>query len=292
MSGIAYAWSRLAGALLPAVFVSLLALEAIRPLRRRTRPTLHRLVINLCISALAFAAGVLVVRPVAVAAMQWAAGQRFGLLNLVPMPRPARVALGFLLMDLTFYYWHRANHAVELLWRFHNVHHVDPDLDVSTSFRFHFVEVLYSAAFRAVQVSLIGTSLLIYALYEMVFQICTMFHHSNLRLPIRLERWLNKVFVTPRMHGIHHSAIEQETNSNYSVVFRCWDALHATLRLNVPQADITIGVPAYLRREDNRPWNLLVAPLRKQRSYWYLPNGDKSQRTPAEQPSHPAVLQE
>ena len=86
-------------------------------------------------------------------------------------------------MDLTFYYWHQANHQVRWMWRFHSVHHVDPDLDVATSFRFHLVEVLYSAAFRAAQVGLGGVPLGLCAAYELAFQCETMFHHSNVRLP-------------------------------------------------------------------------------------------------------------
>jgi sterol desaturase/sphingolipid hydroxylase (fatty acid hydroxylase superfamily) len=65
----------------------------------------------------------------------------------------AQWIVAFLLLDLTFYYWHRANHVWPWLWRFHNVHHVDPDLDASTSFRFHFFEIGFSAAFRAAQIA-------------------------------------------------------------------------------------------------------------------------------------------
>ena len=145
------------------------------------------------------------------------------------------------------------------------MHHVDPDMDVTTSFRFHFVEILYSIVFRVLQVALIGVSPIIYTLYELTFQYATIFHHSNIRLPIHFERWLNKVFVTPRMHGIHHSTVKIETNSNFSVIFRWWDMLFGTLRLNVPQSDIDIGVAGYQNPEDNRFLNLLYMPFRKQR---------------------------
>ena len=181
-------------------------------------------------------------------------------------------------MDLTFYYWHRANHAFRFFWRFHNVHHVDPDLDVSTSFRFHFGEVLYSLGFRALQTYLLGISLFTYLAYELVFQCATLFHHSNVRLPITFERVLNKIIVTPRMHGIHHSIVKDETNSNYSVIFRWWDLMHRTVRLNVEQADVVIGVPAYCNPVDNKFLNLLVLPFRKQREYWRLPNGKQPER--------------
>jgi len=68
-------------------------------------------------------------------------------------PAPIAFMLSLSLMDLTFFYWHLANHRVPFLWRFHNVRHLDPDLDVSTAFRFHFCEIALSIVFRLLQVS-------------------------------------------------------------------------------------------------------------------------------------------
>jgi sterol desaturase/sphingolipid hydroxylase (fatty acid hydroxylase superfamily) len=271
----------LQAAIMAGFFFGLLGIERIRPLRSSAHPRLPRIAVNLILSALAFVAGMLSVRPAAQAVMAWASNGSFGLLFWARLPFWARLILGFLWMDLTFYYWHRMNHEIPFLWRFHNVHHVDTELDVTTSFRFHFVEVLLSSAFRAVQVGLFGISVLTYAAFELVFQCATLFHHSNVRLPLGLERLLNHVVVTPRMHSIHHSIVREETNSNYSVIFRWWDALHRSLRLNVPQGDITIGVPAYRDSEKNRLWNLLGLPLRKQLNYWQLPNGSRPRREAA-----------
>ncbi len=269
-------WQLPAG--LAGVFVLLLVLEAILPLRKRTRPWLRHLLTNVLVSALAFAAGSLVVRRSALILAGWAGERPFGLLNTLPLPFPAQLAIAFLLMDLTFYYWHLANHKVRILWRFHNVHHIDQDLDVSTSNRFHLIEVLYSTPFRVLQVVLIGVSIRVYVIYELVFQCATMFHHSNMRLPLGLERLLNKIIVTPRMHGVHHSAVLAETDSNYSVIFRWWDWLHGTLRLNVPQSEITIGVPAYQGTSDNGFWHALTLPFRGQRRYWRRPDGTRPTR--------------
>jgi sterol desaturase/sphingolipid hydroxylase (fatty acid hydroxylase superfamily) len=258
--------------------VVLFVLERVRPLRHRTRSPWRRIAVNVVITALAFGTGFLVVRTGTVNTAEWASASNFGLLNLLPIPAWLHFVLGFLLMDLTFYYWHRINHEIPVLWRFHNVHHVDPDLDVSTSFRFHFGEVLYSVVFRVLQVGLLGVSLITLAVFELVFQCATAFHHSNFRIPVRIERWINRVFVTPRMHGIHHSDVRNETNSNYSVIFRWWDALHRTLRLGIPQAAVRIGVPAYRDFEDNRVTSLLAAPFRKQKDFWRRPDGTESTR--------------
>jgi sterol desaturase/sphingolipid hydroxylase (fatty acid hydroxylase superfamily) len=246
----------------------LFALERVRPLRRPSRPLLPRLGVNAAVTALAMLTAGIAVRPVSAGLVGSATVERFGFLRLLALPAPLTMAAAFLLLDLSFYYWHRANHRWPLLWRFHNVHHVDPDLDVSTALRFHFGEVALSAAFRALQVLLIGPTTAAYLAYEIVFQANTLFHHSNVRLPLRLERGLGWVLVSPRMHGIHHSDVRGETNSNYSVVFPWWDRLHATLVLGVPQRAITVGVPGYAAPEDNHLRSLLALPFRAQRDYW------------------------
>jgi sterol desaturase/sphingolipid hydroxylase (fatty acid hydroxylase superfamily) len=263
---------------LGALFLALLGVETLRPLRSLKRHRARRWAINFSLTGLAFVCGMLTVRPVALWTAVWTQSRSLGLLPALPLPSWARFALGFLLMDLTFYYWHRLNHTRPLLWRFHNVHHVDPDLDVTTSFRFHFGEVLYSTLFRLVQVGATGVSPFTYLAYELAFNAATMFQHSNLRLPLSLECPLNWLLVTPRMHGIHHSVVGVETNSNYSVIFSSWDRLNRSIRLNIPQADIIIGVPGYLLPSDDRLWRLLIMPLARQRPYWRWPSGKASMR--------------
>ncbi len=160
-------------------FLFLLLLEALFPLRHRTRALVRRLVTNLCVSAFAFAVAAGIVRPVGLSLADWTSARPFGLLHIVALPAAVQLGLAFLLMDLTFYYWHLANHVIPGLWRFHNVHHIDPDLDVSTALRFHVGEVLLSTGFRVIQVGLIGLSPLMYMIYESVFQGSTLFQHSN-----------------------------------------------------------------------------------------------------------------
>ncbi|MCK9377376.1 MAG: sterol desaturase family protein [Syntrophobacterales bacterium] len=277
--------------LVPGLFLLLLLLETLSPLRRRKRRRGPRYVVNAALTGLGFITGVLTVRPVALAGATWAQTHSFGLLHLGALPLWVQVAAGVVLMDLTFYYWHRLNHTRPLLWRFHNVHHDDPDMDVTTSFRFHWGEVLYSTAFRLLQVGLIGVLPLTYVAYEVVFNAATMFHHSNLRLPVAWERRLNLIFVTPRMHGVHHSVIGRETNSNYSVIFSWWDRLNRSLRLNIRQTDIIIGVPGYLAPRDNRVLPMLAQPFRRPRPYWRWPSGRAVVRPPAgEPPLNPKVM--
>ena len=274
------------------VFIFLFAVEKHSPLRRSRTGLLARLLVNGAVSAMAFLVAATIVRPSAALMMNWASTQQFGLLHVLGLGKWPQFVAGFLLLDLSFYYWHVANHKIPLLWRFHNVHHLDPDLDVSTGFRFHFGEVLLSTVFRIVQVSATGISLTTFAAYEVVFQANTLFHHSNVRLPIRMERLLVRSLVTPRMHGIHHSQVQRETNSNYGVVFCWWDAFHRTLGLNVPQSELQIGIAGYSRPEDNRLWYTLTLPFRQQRDYWRKPDGAILERNAAVLKGKPAQLAE
>jgi sterol desaturase/sphingolipid hydroxylase (fatty acid hydroxylase superfamily) len=256
-------------------FVILFVLERVKPLRERKQPGWGRLGLNAVTTALALGAAALTVSPVMAASLDLVAARRIGVLQWWNLPAPVSWIAAFLLLDMSFYYWHRLNHTVNLLWRFHNVHHIDTDLDSTTSFRFHFGEIAYSSVFRVVQITLIGPGMMIFVVYETVFLASTLFHHSNVRLPARWERIINYVFITPRMHGVHHSKIKDETNANYSVVFRWWDMLHRSLRLNVDQSDIDIGVAAYTVR-DNSISSVLLLPFASQREYWRTPTGAPS----------------
>ena len=210
--------------------------------------------------------------------MRWAGLKPFGLIHIIPLPAAAQFVVAFLLMDLSFYWWHVLNHRIPVLWRFTTPSHrsrprclVRLPLSLWRSGN-------VGNFFRVVQVALIGISAPAFATYELVFQANTLFHHSNVRLPIRFERLLNKVLVTPRMHGIHHSQVQGETNSNYSVVFPWWDRFHRTLGLNVPQSEIIIGVPGYSTHGDDKLVSGLLMPFRKQRDYWRTPDGKVPRR--------------
>jgi len=258
-------WSALAVA---GAMVLLLLLERRFPLRPRTEPQPPRLARNLALGGFS-AALVTLLQPVALGPVaRLVDAHRLGLLSLLPLPRWASVAAAVILLDYTLWHWHRWTHRVPWLWRFHLVHHADRDLDVSTALRFHFGEMALSVPYRAAQMALIGAGSEALALWTGVLLVSIAFHHSNLRLPAALDVRLARVLVTPRMHGIHHSERREEMDSNFSSLLSVWDALHRTLRLDVPQERVSIGVPGYRDRRELGLRAQLTLPFRQHHPYW------------------------
>lgn len=147
-----------------------------------------------------------------------------------------------LLLDLLIYWWHRANHAVPFLWRFHAVHHLDGFLDSTSALRFHFGEVLLSALARAGVIVLLGFPFSSVLAFEALVLAATVFHHSNLRLPAGLERALALIVVTPSIHWVHHHAVRRDTDSNYATVLSLWDKLFGSRSPSPRDPRMTIGV--------------------------------------------------
>ena len=245
------------------VFIILFIGEINFQLRKRVQKKWKRVIINFIVSIPSF----VLLRIVFIPAMVWLAvenqGWHFGLNNLYHAPAWLKAAIAFVLLDYSNYSWHILLHKIPFMWRFHLVHHTDLDLDITTAFRFHFGEMIASVFFRGAAVMLIGASPAMVLVYEITFEVATQFHHSNIKLPFYFEKILNKIIVTPRMHGIHHSIIKQETDSNYSIIFSFWDRLHKTIRLNIHQNEIVTGVPSYTDEKELTIGNLLKLPFTK-----------------------------
>jgi sterol desaturase/sphingolipid hydroxylase (fatty acid hydroxylase superfamily) len=248
-------------------------LERRRPLRRAVEPKLRREARNLAVAAAGALALRIAEQPVTGPLAALVERRRWGLLKLWKLPAWLEVALAVLLLDYTLYLWHVQTHRRPRLWRFHVVHHVDLDLDASTALRFHFAELALSVPWRAAQVLVIGVSPLSLSVWQTLLFLSILFHHSNVELPVGLERRLNPLVVTPRMHGIHHSVVKEETNSNWSSGLTVWDRLHGTLRLDVPQDAVIIGVPAYREPGELTLPKILAMPFGEERPTWALPEG-------------------
>jgi sterol desaturase/sphingolipid hydroxylase (fatty acid hydroxylase superfamily) len=261
----------LSAVLVGGAFAALLWRESRRPLRRAVESKPRRDARNLSMAALSAAAINLTERPVVAPLAELVARRRWGLLPRLRLPGWVETTAAVVLMDYTLYLWHVLTHRVPLLWRFHQVHHVDLDLDTSTALRFHFGEMVLSVPWRAAQVLLIGVSPRALSLWQTLTLIEVLFHHSNAELPAAVERRLCRFIVTPRMHGIHHSIVPEEQNANWSSGLTVWDWLHGTLRLNVPQEEIVVGVPAYREPAEVTLPKLIALPFEEMRDPWQLP---------------------
>ncbi len=235
--------------------------ERRRALRPRVEPQLSHTSRNLAIAACGALALQFAERPVVSRVAALVVRRRWGLLQRARLPKWLEVGAAMLLMDYTLYVWHVLCHRTPLLWRAHAVHHIDRDLDASTALRFHFAELTASVPWRAGQVALIGVSPAALSAWQTWLTLSILFHHSNLALPVGVERAIGRFIVTPRMHGIHHSIEHEEVNANWSSGLTVWDWLHGTLKLDVPQRSITVGVRSFEDPERVRLPEMLMLPF-------------------------------
>jgi sterol desaturase/sphingolipid hydroxylase (fatty acid hydroxylase superfamily) len=194
-------------------------------------------ILNTAIARLFFMGGAVVV-----AAM--AQERQWGLFNVLEGPSWLEMGLAIVALDFIIYWQHQVFHAVPILWRFHMMHHSDLDLDVSSGVRFHPVEIVISTMVKVVSVLALGAAPLAVVLFEIVLNGTSLFNHSNVRMPVGLDRALRWVVVTPDMHRIHHSTDPRETNSNYGFNVPWWDRLFGTYRVEpaLGQLGMKIGL--------------------------------------------------
>jgi sterol desaturase/sphingolipid hydroxylase (fatty acid hydroxylase superfamily) len=193
----------------------------------------------------------------------WAEQQAFGLLNWLPFPTWAAVTATLLLRGFISFFTHYLYHMVPLLWRLHRVHHLDTDLDISSTVRFHPLEMLTGPLIGLPLVIGLGLSPWVLLFYELLDAAVTLFSHSNLRLPAGLNRWLRYWIVTPDLHRIHHSVRQPETDSNFSAVFPVWDLVFGTFRPepSAPPELMALGLAELRDANTDRLGYLLRAPF-------------------------------
>ncbi len=172
----------------------------------------------------------------------WMEMREAGLLHNVSLPAVVAGTISFIVLDGVMYFWHRANHRLPLLWRFHAFHHGDEGMNSTTAVRFHAVELGLSYVVRLPVFLLLGITAELLAMYNIVFSAVVILHHSAVRIPPSLNRVLRLFIVTPGLHRIHHSTRFQETDSNFGSVLPWWDVLFGT-RVSKPAGPITFGVP-------------------------------------------------
>jgi sterol desaturase/sphingolipid hydroxylase (fatty acid hydroxylase superfamily) len=249
------------------LFVLFAGLEVLVPRRERLLTRSRRWPTNLAMTVLNTLAlrGLALLLPLlAVGAALDAEAQGWGLFNRFAWPPLVELVLAILILDFAIWAQHLITHKVPLFWRFHRVHHADRDMDVTTGFRFHPVEILASMGLKVGLVYLLGPSALAVLLFELLLSATSLFNHANLALPAPLDRALRLVLVTPDMHRVHHSIRREEHDSNYGFCLSLWDRI---FRTHVPHPltgheAMTVG----LEWQDGRPAKLawaLGSPFRR-----------------------------
>jgi sterol desaturase/sphingolipid hydroxylase (fatty acid hydroxylase superfamily) len=242
---------------------ALVWLERKRPLRKPVERVAPRLARNAAIGAVTAGLVRTIERPIVERIAGAADRGGWGVVPHLPLSPRARLIAAIVLMDYTLYWWHVLLHRSPALWRLHEPHHTDRDLDASTALRFHFLEFLASIPWRCAQVALIGASPRALRLWQKLTFAEVVFHHSNVRLPRRVEAWVSRFVVTPRMHGLHHSVNRAERDSNFSSGLSVWDDVHGTRRESV-RDDVIIGLPQRRDGEDVTLVRTLALPFTNQ----------------------------
>ena len=248
-------------ALLIGGVAALLWLERKRPLRMAVEPGLRRVARNVAVGVLTAATVSAIERPIVTRVAAIAGRRGWGIVPRLGASTGVATAAGVVLMDYTLYWWHVLLHRVPALWRMHEPHHIDRDLDTSTALRFHFAEFLASIPWRCAQVIVIGAGPRVLALWQKLTLAEVLFHHSNVRLPRAIERLASLLVVTPRLHGLHHSVDRRERDSNYSSGLTLWDRLHGTAHLDLQRDDVEIGLPGFERMQDVTLERTLALPF-------------------------------
>jgi len=197
----------------------------------------------------------------AVGVALWAEETGFGLFNIIDVPMILVVLFVIVFLDFAVWLEHVVSHHWQWLWRIHKVHHADVDLDVTSALRFHPLEIIISMLWKGALVALLGAPAIAVLIFEIILNGMAMFNHSNVKLPLWIDRLVRPAIVTPDMHRIHHSIIERETNTNYGFNLSIWDRLFGVYTQDpvMGQQGMTIGLAEHQNREPTGLiWSLLL----------------------------------
>lgn len=229
------------------IFAAMALYEAPAPRRALSVPKGRRWAANLGLVFLNTVVLRLIFPAAGIGMAAFAAANGWGIFNYYAVPGWLAVLVSVLLLDLAIYLQHVMMHSVPALWRLHRVHHADLDFDVTTGARFHTIEIVLSMLIKFAVIAVLGPPVLAVLIFEVLLNATAMFNHSNIRLPLGLDRWLRLLVVTPDMHRVHHSIEDDETNSNFGFNLPWWDRLFGTYR-DQPRAGheaMSIGIRTF-----------------------------------------------
>ena len=190
-----------------------------------------------------------------------------GLLNLIELPGAFEFLLAIILLDMVVYWQHVAFHRIPGLWRLHQVHHTDRDLDATSALRFHPFEIGLSMVLKIFVVIVFGVSPLAVIVFEIILNATALFNHGNVQIPKKVDTALRKLIVTPDMHRVHHSVIPAEFNTNYGFNLSCWDRLFGSYK-DAPEGGhrhMSIGQSAHQTHETTGLLFMLLLPFQRTR---------------------------
>ena len=198
----------------------------------------------------------------------WANNANWGVFNRLSLPAWIEISVCMLLLDLVIYWQHRLFHTVPLLWRFHQMHHADSHMDTTTGLRFHPIEIALSLLIKAAVVIFLGVPALAVVIFEVALNGFAMFNHANIKLPSAVDNAISKLFITQRVHRIHHSQRIADSNSNFGFSVSWWDKLFNSYQheTSLSDDDINIGqaeIPA--SKQNASVIGLLLMPFRRHR---------------------------
>ncbi|HRI88874.1 MAG TPA: sterol desaturase family protein [Candidatus Hydrogenedentes bacterium] len=246
------------------VFAIMAAWELAAPRRFQPKHKGKRWFANIALVVIDTALVRLIFPFAAVVMAEIAHARGWGLLNLVTIPNWLSFLIAFVALDAIIYAQHVLFHYVPFFWRFHRVHHSDIAFDVSTGLRFHPGEIIVSMCIKFVAIAVLGPPAIAVLVFEVVLNATSMFNHSNVRMPVPLDRVIRLLLVTPDMHRVHHSVLNTETNSNFGFNLPWWDRIFGTY---TPQPrdghrDMVIGLSRFRDAKDQSLPALLIMPAK------------------------------
>ena len=216
---------------------------------------------NLTISIINGAVIALVFAGLTVTIADYTERHQLGLLHWLGFHGASQFVVAFLLLDVWMYWWHRLNHKIPFLWRFHRMHHSDPDMDVTTATRFHIGEIVFSSIIRLGLILILGIPIGAIILFDVVQLPIISFHHANIHLPPSLDTAMRFFIVTPFMHKVHHSRIKRETDSNFSSLLSVWDRMFYSYVEKENYSGIKYGLETFDEDSRQSVKGLLSTPL-------------------------------
>lgn len=246
-------------------FVAVGIAETFLPFRSLPSSTPRRWTSNGILQAVSTAAVLFAYQLTGIALASTGKANSYGALNHVSLPYSLRFAIGFVVLDLAAYTSHRLFHGFALLWRVHQVHHSETDLDLTTGLRFHPIEAIVAQGFLLVIIAILGLPPGAVAFAAMAFIVQDFFTHANLRVPQPVDRFLRLLMITPAMHRVHHSQEVHDQNANFGTVFSVWDKLFGTYKAGLPDGTqpASNGLAEIANGSDLNGAGLLILPFRR-----------------------------